>query len=107
MKMLMTTLAFMLVFVGCSESDTHLVTQDLDAVSSTDDVSDVFDEAGEDVLSDVEYVDISVDVVQQEDSIDEPLDADEQEEPEQLDEDPTSFRSDSNPGSNFFTPYIP
>ena len=107
MKMLMTMLAVSLVFVGCGDSDDPVVPEQEQEV-----VSDVAKEVGEDVVSDVDSVDdvSTLDVnVEEEDadvSVEEGPDVSE-EESEQLDEDPTSFRSNPDPGSQFFSPEVP
>ena len=109
MKLLLAALVLMMLH-GCSEEDTYVVsTGDVtveegqadvpDDVSATDVVDPVQDVTTFDVEQDTE-VDVEVDV-------EEGVDVEDDENVEQLDEDPTSFRSNPDPGSQFFNPEVP
>ena len=104
MKMLMTMLVMSLALTGCGVSDEPTTLTQNDVLPDT--VNDIIQEADTDV--DAFDIDIMSDTVEvSEVSFDEQPDVSEEEDPEQLDEDPTSFRSNPDPGSQFFVPEIP
>ena len=104
MKMLMTMLVMSLAIVGCSHSDEPNTSTQGDTLSDT--VNDIVEEVDTDI--DTSDIDIMSDTVETSEVIfEEEPDVSEEEAPEQLDEDPTSFRSNPDPGSQFFVPEIP
>ena len=98
MKFLLAALVLMTLY-ACSEEDNYVVTTgDVTVEEGQTDVADATE-----ALDTVE--DVSTFDVEQNTELD--AEADVEENVEQLDEDPTSFRSNPDPGSQFFNPEVP
>ena len=106
MKFLLAALVLMTLY-ACSEEDNYVVaTGDVTVEEGQTDVVDATEAL--DTVEDVSMFDVEQNTeLDAEADVEENVDVDDQENVEQLDEDPTSFRSNPDPGSQFFNPEVP